>query len=106
MTGLIDLDKNLFLALNHFASPGMDPVMRFLSGWIPWILFVAGFLTVAWLMNGKSDRKRFFVMLGLMAVTYALTEFASVHLFKEVFQRLRPCHEPGLAAGARVLAAG
>ena len=99
-----DLDKTLFLALNHFSAPGIDPVMRFLSGWIPWILFILLAVLITMPVNWKSGRREFLIGLAMMAVTYLATELASVHLFKEVFMRLRPCHEPSLAGQVRLVA--
>jgi undecaprenyl-diphosphatase len=104
MRNLSELDQKVFLALNHFSAPGIDPVMRFLSGWIPWILFIAGFLLVILPKSWKRDRADFFIAIAVMLVTYISTEFSSVHLFKEVFMRLRPCHEPDLAGQVRLVA--
>ena len=35
-------------------------------------------------------------MVLFIVLVVALTDQSSVHLFKDVFQRLRPCHEPSL----------
>jgi undecaprenyl-diphosphatase len=103
---LINLDKKVFLALNHFASPGMDPFMRFLSGTVPWILFILGFLLLLWFTPGTRQRNSYLIMVGSLILAYALSEQLSVHLFKEVFLRLRPCHEPSLSGQVRMVAHG
>jgi len=105
---LINLDKELFLALNHFATPGFDPIMRFLSGPVPWIIFILGFLTQLWFTPDYRQRNRnpYLIMVGSLILAYAISEQTSVHLFKEVFQRLRPCHEPSLAGKVRLVANG
>jgi undecaprenyl-diphosphatase len=36
-------------------------------------------------------------MIPAIFVVFAITDLASVHLFKNVFLRLRPCHEPALS---------
>jgi len=99
---LINLDKRIFLALNGYATPGMDPVMIFLSGPIPWILFFLCFLSVLGYSDWKKSKRQFFITIGFVILAYALTDLASVHLFKEVFMRLRPCHEPSLAGQVRL----
>lgn len=101
---LINLDKKLFLVLNHFASPGVDPVMTFLSGPVPWILFIIGFLILLWVTPVNRFGNRYLLMVGSLILAYAISEQTSVHLFKEVFMRLRPCHEPTLAGQVRLVA--
>jgi len=101
--GLIGIDKKIFLALNHFAVPEVDPFMRFLSGPVPWIIFILGFLLVNWYIPENKKKVRFLMMLGSLIIAYAISEQTSVHLFKEVFMRLRPCHEPTLAGQVRLV---
>jgi undecaprenyl-diphosphatase len=45
-------------------------------------------------------------MIGSLILAYAISEQVSVHLFKEVFMRLRPCHEPELAGQVRLVTHG
>jgi len=101
---LINLDKKIFLTLNHFAAPGIDPVMRFLSGPVPWILFIVGFVVALWGLPWKNYHNRYLIVFGSIILAYVLSEQASVHLFKEVFMRLRPCHEPSLDGQVRLIA--
>ncbi|MFA6127116.1 MAG: phosphatase PAP2 family protein [Bacteroidales bacterium] len=103
LENLINLDKKLFLSLNHFATPGVDPVMRFLSGPIPWILFIIGFLVIIWFRPSQTNKNYLIMVVGLI-LAYAISEQSSVHLFKEVFMRLRPCHEPSLEGQVRLAA--
>lgn len=86
------LDQQLFLLLNSINSPFWDKVMFAVSGKIIWApLYVA---ILVWL--GISYRKKFWIILLFIVLAVALTDQVSVHLFKNVFQRLRPCHEPSL----------
>jgi undecaprenyl-diphosphatase len=101
---LVNLDKRIFLSLNHFASPGMDPVMLFLSGPVPWILFFLTVLIVLWFDTRQKFRYRYLIILLSIGLTYAIGDQSSVQLFKEVFMRLRPCHEPSLAGQVRLVA--
>jgi undecaprenyl-diphosphatase len=45
---------------------------------------------------GLKFRRRFPVILFFIILGITLSDQISVHLFKNVFQRLRPCHEPAL----------
>lgn len=92
MEYLIELDQKLFLFLNGLHSEGMDPVMWWISGkttWWPFYLFLLGFLT--WTRKWQMIPLVVFIVLSV-----TVTDQTSVHLFKEVFERLRPCHEPEL----------
>lgn len=106
LENLVSLDKKVFLTLNHFATPGIDPVMRFLSGPIPWILFILGILAIIWTSPERDYKNRALIVLGTLILAYVVSEQSSVHLFKEVFMRLRPCHEPSLEGQVRLAAAG
>ncbi len=81
------LDTSIFLFLNSLYSPFWDKVMWFISGrieWIPLYLLLAGW--VIYKFRWKSVAIIIFV--ALLVIT---SDRASVHLFKDVFQRLRPC---------------
>ncbi len=103
---LINLDKKVFLTLNHFASTGADPFMRFLSGPVPWIIFIIGCLYLFWVSPQKDYPNRYLILVASLILAYVVSEQSSVHLFKEVFMRLRPCHEPSLAGQVRLVAHG
>jgi undecaprenyl-diphosphatase len=103
---LVNLDKKVFLALNHFATPGVDPVMRFLSGPVPWILFILGIVAIMWTSPERDYKNRALIVMGTLILAYIVSEQSSVHLFKEVFMRLRPCHEPSLEGQVRLAASG
>lgn len=87
---LIQMDIKLFLFLNSFHSPFFDRIMVFFSGkveWVPLYLAVAGWIVY------KFRWKSIPVILGIILVI-TLADQLAVKLFKEVFQRLRPCHNP------------
>lgn len=92
MEGLLSLDTQLFLAINGWHSGQWDPVMWWCSGkltWWPFYLLLLLFL-------GWKKGWQLIPLLLFMVVLVALTDQTSVHLFKNVFQRPRPCHEPAL----------
>jgi undecaprenyl-diphosphatase len=83
-----DWDTELFLLINGFHFDWLDPIMETFSAirvWIPMYLIVA--IVVVW-------KKRLWgiAMLAALIVSFALADQFSVHLFKNVFERLRPCH--------------
>lgn len=89
---LEQLDKSLFLFLNSFNSPFWDRVMWITSAkatWVPLYVMVL-------VMMGIRHRRKMIVMVPVMILTIVFTDQLSVHAFKEVFMRLRPCHEPSL----------
>jgi len=86
------IDVQMFLFLNSFNSPVFDKIMVFISGkieWLPLYLFL-----IFWIFY--RFRRKGWLFLALTLLVFALTDFTSVHLFKNVFERLRPCRNPEL----------
>ena len=88
---LNELDHQLFLFLNGLHADWLDPVMTFVSsemGWIPFyiVLLYLVFKKLGW-------RGLLFVVIGV-AVLITCSDQLSAHVFKPVFHRLRPCHDP------------
>ncbi len=86
------LDQQLFLFLNSLYSPFWDQVMHTISGkviWVPLYLAIIIFL-------GIKYRRKFLIIVLFIILAATLADQISVHLFKNLFQRLRPCHEPAL----------
>ena len=94
MLDKLDLwDRAVFLFLNGLHSPFWDQVMYGVSGkftWLPLYLLIVGYLVYRF--RWKSV---IIILLGVALVT--LSDWTSVHLFKNVFQRLRPCHNPDIS---------
>ena len=89
---LEQLDQQLFLFLNSLNSPFWDKVMYAISGKIIWIpLYLA---ILIWI--GYKYKKKFPVIVVFIILAATLADQGSVQLFKNVFHRLRPCHEPAL----------
>ena len=51
----------------------------------------------------RENRNHFWLVLLMVALLVTLTDQISVKLFKDVFVRLRPCHEPALDGMVRTL---
>ncbi|MCF8223580.1 MAG: phosphatase PAP2 family protein [Bacteroidales bacterium] len=86
------IDQQLFLFLNSLHSPAWDKVMVLVSAkltWVPLYLFILVLLAIKY-------RRSFLIIIPLIILTITAADQLSVHAFKEVFMRLRPCHEPSL----------
>lgn len=99
MQFLIDLDKAIFLAINGWHSPFFDHLMYWLSDKFIWIPLYAVLLFLIW----KVYRKGFWITIPLVALMVTLTDQVSVIFFKDVFERLRPCHDPSLEGLVRIV---
>jgi undecaprenyl-diphosphatase len=86
------LDQHLFLFLNSFYSPFWDKVMQAISGILIWVPLYMAILVYL----GVKYRRKFIVILLFIILAATLADQISVHLFKNIFHRLRPCHEPYL----------
>lgn len=85
-------DTELFLSLNSAHSNFWDFVMWWASDKYIWIPLYIFFLYLFW----KKYKGKVWIVLVFAALLVFLSDQISVHLFKDVFQRLRPCHEPAL----------
>ncbi|MCB9023036.1 MAG: phosphatase PAP2 family protein [Lentimicrobium sp.] len=96
---IIQFDQHLFLRLNGLHSPFFDFFMFWMSDkfiWIPlyaWLLF----------LMIKENRNKAWLVVLMIVLLVLLTDQLSVRLFKDVFHRLRPCHEPALEGMVRTL---
>lgn len=86
------IDNDLFLFLNGLNSPFWDQVMWWISEqlvWLPLYLIITG-----WLIY-RFKWKAVIIMI-MVALLITISDQGSVHLFKEVFKRPRPCHDPDI----------
>ena len=81
-------DRELFLFLNGFHSESLDFIMWHVSGKLQWLPFYVILLVILI----KKYNKSVWVVLIATALAVTLTDQFSVKLFKEVFERWRPCH--------------
>ena len=83
-----EIDQKLFLFLNSFHSEFFDSIMWFISGKFEWIPL---YLLLVFLLVKKFKQNIWIVLLGIVLLI-TLADQISVKLFKEVFERYRPCH--------------
>ena len=88
MEKLHKIDEYLFRIINSAGWEQMDQLMILISSkwfWIPLYLYILYLIY----KNYKYSFLKILFSLGLLVF---LADFGSVHLFKEVFERARPCH--------------
>lgn len=84
-------DRELSLFLNHFGTPWLDQLMILWSKKWVWIPFYG--LLIGWLFR-NFDRKKSVLLLLAIGALILLSDQTASALFKPLFQRLRPCHDP------------
>lgn len=92
LESLISLDKEIFLKLNGLGAPTLDAFMVFVSGKLEWIPFYALLIFVLF----RKYRLKTFYILFFVVILITLGDQTSVNLFKNIFMRFRPCHDPDL----------
>ncbi len=89
---LIHLDTTILLFINGHHAPFFDALMLDFSAKFFWVPLYA--LLIYWIF--KEKKWYGFLVLVFVALTITAADQLSVHAFKNVFMRLRPCHEPAL----------
>ena len=89
LESILQLDTDLFLFLNELNSPFWDTIMYWISHKFFWVPFY-GFLV--FLLYRKYELQKAIILTLLIIATFALCNTLSVEAFKNVFHRLRPCH--------------
>ena len=94
LESILQFDTDLFLFLNEINSPFWDTIMYWISHkffWIPFYCFLV------FLLYKKYGLQKAIVLTLLIIATFALCNTLSVEAFKNVFHRLRPCHNEEIA---------
>jgi undecaprenyl-diphosphatase len=84
-------DQQLFLFINSLNSPFFDHLMHAISGrliWVPLYLAILIYL-------GIKYKRKFLIILIFIILAATLADQSSV-IVKNIFHRLRPCHEPSI----------
>ena len=93
MDYLESIDRSIVLMINGWNSPFLDAVMWGVSAKSTWFPLYA--LLIYLFIRQSGTRKGIvFVLCAFVAV--GLSDFVSVHFFKEVFLRYRPSHHADL----------
>lgn len=99
---LWDFDRELFVTLNNAGFEALDGFMLQVSGTLMWIPLYAA---LVFLLFKNFKTRDALVSVAFVVVLILLCDQLSVHAFKDVFQRLRPCHEPLLEGHVRLVKA-
>jgi len=91
---LIDIDRQLLLTLNGWNSPFFDVFMWLVSSTSIWIPF---FVMVLYVMFKNKQREAILALL-MIAITITLTDQIASSVFKPMFERFRPSHDPLIAS--------
>ena len=88
---LVDIDKQVMLALNGSDSLYLDGVMKIYTSTVVWIPVALVLLFVV--LKNNSPRGMLLTILAV-ALTVVATDQASSHFIKPLVARLRPSHDP------------
>ncbi len=92
MDDILQWDKDLFLWLNGFHTPWLDPVMLLITKTAFWIPF---FLLLVYLIFKNYGKEGWLILAGA-GLAILLADRITTGLMKPFFGRLRPSHDPGL----------
>src|SRR5688500_16106594 len=96
----VSADRWLFELINvKMANAGMDsilPILRNAFVWGPLYIFIVAFTVVNFKKNG-------WWWFALALATAACTDIVGARIFKEGFERLRPCNDPEMFGHVRMV---
>ncbi|MEG1899781.1 MAG: phosphatase PAP2 family protein [Bacteroidales bacterium] len=91
LDSLIEFDKQLLLAINGWNNCFLDSIMVCITNKYAGIPIYA---LIMFMIFYKRNIKGALIIFFAVITTFALCDSLSVALFKDVFQRLRPCYNP------------
>jgi len=97
---IIDFDQSIFLFLNNLGSETWDPFWILISNKLCMFFFL---FFVVFSQFNKADKRLFMYQCIFLILCISLTDFLHVHLFKNIFMRLRPCWDVDIAPLTRIL---
>jgi len=91
-----ELERSIFFALHGFNLRGLNEVMIFLSGPLPWVPLLA---FLVWRIHAQTRALRSTLLLIVLALALlAMVDTSTSYFFKNLVGRLRPCRMPELKA--------
>ncbi len=91
---LIQKDIELFLFLNSFNNSFWDIIMYYISAKYTWASLYLAVLVFSFV---KYKVKGGLIVLLLFILLIVIADQSSVRFFKNIFERLRPCHNPEIS---------
>ena len=96
---LQNIDTSVFLAINGMHNAFFDWIMVYSSAKLSWLPL---YIILLYLVIREYRWKSIIVMMFIFLLILGSDQL-SVHAFKNVFQRLRPCHNDEIAGQIRLL---
>ena len=96
---IIGLDKKVLVFLNGLGSESFDGLWLIITKQLYWTPI---FLLIFYLLFKKIGWKNLFIVIGFIAVLILVCD-QTANLFKNYFQRLRPCNDPDINGIIRVV---
>ena len=96
---ILSLDQKLFVCLNSLGSETFDGFWLLVTKQTTWIPF---FLFLLYLVYTKLGTKQTLYLMLFVAVLLVFTD-QTANLFKNGFQRLRPCNNPEINTFIRIV---
>ncbi len=84
------IDENIFFAINGLHNPFFDKIMWQISAKFTWVPLYAAIL--GWLIYKYRTKSLIYIIFLVLLII--ASDQGSVHLFKNVFERYRPSHNP------------
>lgn len=88
MEWLIEIDKSLFYLINHSGNAYWDECMLFFTNKFSWIPL---YLLLVYMIVKQHHMNSIWILMTI-GITITICDMGSVHLFKNTFERLRPCY--------------
>jgi undecaprenyl-diphosphatase len=99
LDNIISLDQKLFIYLNSLGSEAYDGFWLIITNQTSWTPL---FLVILFVIFKKLGVKQTFFLIALVAILILLSDQTS-NLFKNGFQRLRPCSNPEINSFIRIV---
>lgn len=99
MEQLLNLDKELFIFLNGLGSEPFDSFWKIITKQLYWAPF---FIAVFYLIQKRVGWKNLGIIILFLALLITFTDQIT-NLFKNGFQRLRPCNTPDIKDIIRIV---
>ncbi len=95
---LIHIDKQAFVFVQaHLTAKWLDGIMLAVRNpytWIPFYIYM-----LYWVLRREKSTALKFICCTIICVV--ITDFSSAHIFKPLFERLRPCYDTETASRVR-----
>lgn len=92
-------DRAITLYVNHFGSPWLD---EFMTAWSSRWIWMPLYALLLGLLFRRFARREFILILVSVLVLIVAADQTASSLFKPLFERLRPCHDPQMLTVLRV----